>query len=461
MNARTGLIPVLLLLILSGCTIPNRSPDPVQNPNNGFTSTPSPTSPATEPADSTAPKSSPTASPVTTAAPDPTTSPSPTPFVCQESRSSVLLLIEGRYISALEDHLQQYEQDLCQDHYRLILKENEFHSPGDLRTYLAELYFNQPELKLAGVILAGDIPYAHQQITVDYANPDTPTAVREFASMQYYADLDGEFLLSDEYQPLHGTAPLGEPIFDVHRGQTDWEIWISVLPAYLGDPGETTAALQRYFEKNHAYRAEEINLPRTYLMIMAYDAPGEEQYNQVMKSCCQGTDNWTTLDREGGLRQIYMDNPVNKRSEDAGYQALSEGKADFTLIFDHGNVSSLGQINPPWLDEHNLSTIFLYNHSCSVGDLKNPYVILNQILYHPRSQVLFSIGNTTEGGDLCTNEEGTPSSNIPASLMSGLSIGEAILKHINTPLIEPWSDNPESCFAMKILYGDPTLTLKK
>lgn len=458
MTKKAGLIPVLLLLLLSGCNLPGSSPDPPEDPGSGQSTTLSPTSTAAETA---AIDSTPAATSEPTEAPTPTTAPSPTPFVCQEHRSSVVMLIEGRYAATLEDHLRQYERDLCRDQYRLIIKENVYRAPEDIRAYLADLYFNQPELNLAGAILVGDIPYAYQQNTVEYTNPDTPTAVREFVSMQYYADLDGEFVLSEEYQPRNGTAPLGEPIFDIHRGQIDWEIWVSVLPTYLGDAGETTAALRRYFEKNHAYRTGEINLPKTYLMIHAFDAPSEEQYNQVMRVCCQGTDNWTALDREGELRQIYMDNPVNDMSEEAGYQALSEGKADFTLIFDHGNVSSLGRINPPWLEEHDLNTVFLISHSCSVGDLTNPYAILNQILYHPRSQVLFSTGNTTEGGGLCTNEKGTPSSNISSGLMAGQSIGEAILNHINTPLIEPWSNNPESCFAPKIFYGDPTLTLRQ
>ena len=234
-----------------------------------------------------------------------------------------------------------------------------------------------------------------------------------------------------------------------------------MLPTYRGDSAATFAALKHYFQKNHAYRMGEINLPRTYLMIMAGDAPDAQRYEQILESCCQGRDNWTALDREGDLQQVYLDNPVNEMSEEAGYRALSEGKADFALIFDHGNVGSLGRITPPWLEENKLKTIFLYNHSCSVGNIDKPHVILNQILYHPDSLVLFSIGNTTEGGGLGTTEKGPPSSTIPSNLMAGMSIGEAILDHINTPLIEPWTDDFDNKYALKIFFGDPTLKLRK
>jgi hypothetical protein len=455
MKSKTALTQALLLIFLTGCALTHEGPEPTAP-------SPAETSPTLQsPSATVSPTPDPTATPAPTKPPLPTHTPSPTPFQCWDYQHSVLLLVEDIYLSPLKDAFQQYEEDLCRDHYRVIIKENDFATPGEIRAYLADLYFNHPELNLIGVTLIGDIPHAYQQMTVEYANPDIPTAIREFVSVQYYADLDGGFALSEDYQPKNGTAPVGEPMLDVHRGEIDWEIWVSVLPPYMEDRAKTVAALRRYFQKNHAYRTGGIDLPKTYLMIMAYNAESKETYEQVMNSCCKGTDNWTALDREGGVRQIFMDNPVDDMSEEAGYRALSEGKADFTLIFDHGNVSSLGRINPPWLEENDLSTIFLFNHSCSVGNVDNPNVILTQILYHPNSQVLFSIGNTTEGGGLCTNEEGSPSSNISAGLMSGMSIGEALLNHINIPLIEPWSDDPENCFALKILFGDPTLMLRQ
>lgn len=278
--------------------------------------------------------------------------------------------------------------------------------------------------------------------------------------MQYFADLDGEFKRTKNYQPADGNAPLGEPIFDLHQGKTDWEIWVSVIPPYQGDPDLTTDALQRYFLKNHAYRTGKMDLPPTYLMIMAYDASTLDEYEQILDLTTARNVDWTSLDRTGDNQLIYLDNPVNEKSEDAGYQALGEGVADFTLIFDHGSVGSLGKIIPPWLDENQLQTAFLYTHSCSVGNLDNQYAIMTQILHHPNSLVLFAVGNTAPAGDFCTNQEGPPSAVISAGLLAGKSIGSSLLHHINLPLVEPWSDTPETCVATKILYGDPTLKLQ-
>ncbi len=304
----------------------------------------------------------------------------------------------------------------------------------------------------------GDFPHPYQQVLYKYANqPDT---IQESISLQYYADLDGEFIKTEDYQPANGETPLGEPIFDLHQGKTDWEIWISVIPAYQGDPELTRDALQRYFLKNHAYRTGETDLPPTYLMIMAYDASTKDDYQLILDLTTQGNLNWTSLDRTGEKQLIFLDNPVNSQSEDAGYQALGKGVADFTLIFDHGSVGALGLIIPPWLEENQIQTTFLYTHSCSIGNLDNQYAILTQILHHPNSLVLFAVGNTAPSGEFCTNEEGPPSAVIPAGLLSGESIGSSLLHHINLPLIKPWNETPETCVATKVLYGDPTLKLQ-
>jgi hypothetical protein len=44
--------------------------------------------------------------------------------------------------------------------------------------------------------------------------------------------------------------------------------------------------------------------------------------------------------------------------------------------------------------------------------------------------------------------------------MEGKSIGASLLYHINLPLIEPWSETPETCVATKIFFGDPSLKLQ-
>lgn len=41
-----------------------------------------------------------------------------------------------------------------------------------------------------------------------------------------------------------------------------------------------------------------------------------------------------------------------------------------------------------------------------------------------------------------------------------MSLGEAILSHVNVPLINPWAESREFHFATAIILGDPTLRLR-
>jgi hypothetical protein len=119
------------------------------------------------------------------------------------------------------------------------------------------------------------------------------------------------------------------------------------------------------------------------------------------------------------------------------------------------------KINNIWLEEHDLNTVFFWSQSCDVGDLDNPYNIMRNILYHPGSQVLFVSGNTTKAGGLGTNLDGPHHYNIASSLNEGASLGEAILNHVNTPLISHHARNPELVVAPKIYFGDLTLKLRQ
>ncbi len=397
------------------------------------------------------------ASPTTTSAP--AQSPSPAPFDCQDYQQTIILLIQEEYLEPLTIPLDQFTQDLCQDQYQVRIKTADFETPEQIRSYLSDMFFGEPSDNLIGAILIGDIPYAYQQITIKYNSPDIPPRIQEFISLQYYADLDGEFLLSDDYQPVNELAPRGEPIFDTHQGETDWEIWISVMPPYQGDPELTLDALLRYFEKNHTYRIGEIDLPRAYIHIQSYQSSTKEEYNEFIEACLSGTLNWTDLKGEGEP-QIYFGNEAMNLTDTEGYQAISEGKADFSIVIAHGHPGAVGQITPPWLEENQLATIFFWNQSCSVGDLDNPYVILNSILYHPNSRVLFTSGNTTDAGGFGTNEIGPYPTSLASALNQGLSIGEAILRHVNTPLVSHDARWPELVFGPKIFYGDLTLKLR-
>ena len=71
-----------------------------------------------------------------------------------------------------------------------------------------------------GALLVGDIPYVYQHLTFEFphAAESVPPRRQENISMQYYMDLDGEFLQTERYQPVNGKDPRGEPMFNIHRG---------------------------------------------------------------------------------------------------------------------------------------------------------------------------------------------------------------------------------------------------
>ena len=277
--------------------------------------------------------------------------------------------------------------------------------------------------------------------------------------MQYYMDLDGEFIQSEEYQPANGKEPCGEPIFNIHRGKTDWEIWVSILPPFHGDRDQTLSALIRYFEKNHAYRSGQLQLPRTYLHINGYDVPTEEEFQTMQQALHEGIYNWTPLARTGDPL-IFFDYRPEGLTEAAGYQALAEAKAEFTIVHAHGHRGAVGQLTLPWIEENPLSTFFFMAYSCHGGDLDTKHVILNSILYDPQSLVLMAAGNTHKGSNLGENEHGPDATNLASDLVEGKSIGQAILNHVNVPFTGNSKMYPDLILSTKVFLGDLTLTIQ-
>ncbi|MBS3752744.1 MAG: hypothetical protein KGY46_05070 [Anaerolineales bacterium] len=442
---------LILIWVLAGCATLPASTEPQVDPKS--TQTPPPTLQATAtPAFS--------ATPTSTAAPSPTVTPSPTatPFVCREFQESVALLVEEIYLQPLKAELDQFTRDLCQDGYQAILHPVGSETPQEIRGYLQELYFEQTDETLAGAILIGDIPNPYLQIRVDYLGDRSPR-YDELISLWYYSDLDGEFALSDDYQPLDGQEPLGEPIFDIHPEQMEWEIWVSVLPPYLGDVNETVSALERYFKKNHAYRVGEIDLPRRYIYVTHYEATTQEDHDEFVYHLLEGNLNWSALKGDGEPLLFFNSEPGGL-SEMEGYQAISEGQADVAVVIGHGNVGSVLKINNPWLEANQMQTNFLWTHSCSVGNLDNQYNILSQITYHPHSLVLFTSGNTCDAGGFGINQNDPGTTTLAVELSQGATLGEAILKLTNTPLVNNSARNPELVFGPKIYFGDLTLRLR-
>ncbi len=400
----------------------------------------------------------PTATPTHTATIGPEETPTPTPAlreICQGGTGTVVLILDPALQAGIRGGLDSFETDLCSEGHAVVERLSDFGGPEEVRSFLAGLYTSTAG-QLVGAILIGDIPYAYQYVTMVYSNPSIPTLEEEAISFQYYADLDGAFEASAGY-----ASPGGHPYsYDVHRGAVDWEIWIGVLPLYKGDYALTVEALSRYFEKNHDFRSGASTAPHAFLQINEhFHASTVEEHESLMDGLVEGQYAWTPFSNTA-TSYIYFDSPPGGLSVAQGYQQLSAGVADVTVGDAHGYWGAHGSIDIAWVESNGVNTVLFWSNGCAVGNLDYADNFLTSILYSPASTVLVAKGTTNDSGGMGNNQNGFFGHNVAVALSNGESVGEAILDHVNVPLLPPWSDSREFHFGTAILLGDPTLRLR-
>lgn len=448
---------ILPLILITACRLSAFAPDPASTlPGMEITVEIPPADvipPTASPAPSETPLPEPSAARETPAAPEVGEQ---NRMVCGWGERLVVLLVDPALAAGIQTSLDGYTADLCSEGYSVVERVEEFPDPPTLRSALQDLFYH-PDLDLQGALLIGDHPYAYQYFTVEYANPDLPPNSEEVISTQYYSDLDGVFLMSDDF-----VSPGGHPdSFDIHQGEVDWEIWIGVLPLYRGDDQLTISAVNSYLAENHAYRAGEVDLPRAFLNVNEhYRAADQAEYEQYLQFMRSGQYAWTPFSEEEFAR-FYFNAPSEGLSAMQGYEDLSDGYADFAVLSAHGSWRAHGLLDLTWLNRHPLRTIFFWSNGCAVGNLDYPQNFLTEALYHPDSRVLVAKGTTNNSGGLGTNQEGFFGHNIAVRLGQGMGLGKAVLGHVNVPLIEPWAGDRELHFATSIIFGDPTLKLRK
>jgi len=365
---------------------------------------------------------------------------------------SVAIVVEPSLLSSIRSGLSQFEADLCTGGYNTVEHTAGFANPSELRTYLQGLY-EEPDRNLVGVILIGDIPHAYQWVILHSSNPEIPDSQEEVISFQYYVDLNGSFSKSPTY-----TSPGGHVYsYDLHGGNVAWEIWIGVLPRYKGDLAQTTDAINRYFSKNHDFRTRRLLHPNVFLQINEhFHATTMEEHNSFMNGMRSGIYSWTPFSNSAGAL-LYFDSPPGGLSVDQGYSDMQNGLADFTVTSSHGYWGASGQLTIEMVETNPVHTLFFWSNGCAVGDLDHADNFLTSILYSPTSDVLVAKGTTNNSGGMGTNSNGFFGHNIATALAAKEAYGDAILSHINVPLIAPWSNNREFHFGSVVILGDPTL----
>jgi hypothetical protein len=358
----------------------------------------------------------------------------------------VAIIVEPALLSGIRSGLTQFEMDLCDCGYNTVEHSLGFVDALSVRNYLRDLY-RQSEQTLAGVLLIGNIPYAYQWVVLNSSDPSE----EEVISFQYYADLDGTFAQSSEYHSEHYES------FDLHYDKIEWEIWVGILPRYNADQLQTITAINRYFTKNHAYRTGQYKLPEAFLEVNElHTADTLAEHETLMNIMRSGVYSWTPYSNSDEAR-IYFDSPPAGLSVDQGYDDLSVGMADFTVLSTHGYWGASGKLTIDIVESTPIRTFFLWSSGCAVGNLDYASNVLTSFLYSETSDVLIAKGTTNNSGGMGNNSFGFYGHNVASALAQGGAFGDAVLSHVNVPLIYPWSESREFHFATAIMLGDPTL----
>lgn len=375
---------------------------------------------------------------------------------CNAGNEAVALIVDPQLEHDIRISLQQFEDDLCGEGYSVVTSNSAYSTAGEVRAFLADLYVDTGAM-LVGAILIGDIPHAYQWVTMEYTNPDIPTLMEEVISFQYFADLDGVFDQSPGYISPGGHSES----FDIHEGDVDWELWIGVLPLYRGDYGQTISAVNWYFAKNHEYRSGESLISQGFMQISEhFEAMSMTDHERIMSDFRDGTYAWTPFSLDPGA-QFFFDSHPTGMSADDGYNRLSDGEADFVVAQGHGYWGGHGRIDIAWVESHYMRTVFFWSDGCAVGNLDFEENFLASVLYSPLSLVVVAKGTTNNSGGMGTNSDGFFGHNIATAMDAGASIGDALVSHVNVPLIYPWDGSREFHFATPVLLGDPTLRLRQ
>ena len=169
----------------------------------------------------------------------------------KSSNPLVDILVNSSLYEEIQSSLEQFVSDLENEGYSIRIDTVSGGTPADLRSHLNVL-LNQG---LVGAIFIGNLPVA-------WYHMDEPGwgMVEEFPIDYYFMDLDGNWIDSN-----------GDGFLDEHTGNTEPEIWVGRLYAGALTMSAEKSALERYFQKNHAYRTGSLSLPDRALSMIDDD----------------------------------------------------------------------------------------------------------------------------------------------------------------------------------------------
>ena len=368
-----------------------------------------------------------------------------------KGNSSVLLLLDKNLVDQdLIDAFKTFVADLKNESYHVIVKVSNFNTPEEIRGYLQQQYdTSNPETE--GVILIGNIPYAH--LVIDDTNIPGGS-VRKAATYEFYQDLDGVFSKSNTGFP---------DAYSSHTGNTNNELWVTILPWYQ-DQDATVKKIIYYLNKNHTYRTTETQADGFIEIQEMLTVNSQADYDQLINSYLKTTGDYASLpdNHTFSIVNYFVPNTIGKPDVTAGYANLSiENRYNIFNLATHGDENGAGKLTKTWFNNNVLAPFILLIGGCNSGNLDaSSPPILVETIYNSNSRSVFAQGTSTFSGGLGKNTDGFYVSNILRELFNGKNLGQAFIKHLNTPLIYPWSDSQELHHEILILVGDGTLKLK-
>ncbi|TES91068.1 MAG: T9SS type A sorting domain-containing protein [Candidatus Cloacimonadota bacterium] len=340
----------------------------------------------------------------------------------------------------LEPTSGQFVSDLTNDGWTVsvdtMAMSSDPFAPETLRSFLIDEY----NTGSVGAILVGDLPVAWFQM-MDVFWGSTPSYT-DFPIDLFYMDLDGIWL--DQYEESGGNLiPGSDSIYDTHTGNMEPEIFIGRLIS--STVGDDSIMLHNYFQRNHSYRVDSMNLSKEALFYI--------------------DDDWAYLSGlwAGQLGTVYdsifvVDDPETTIADD--YRTRITVSHEWVSLFAHSwpqghcfKYNSGGSWS--WFYSYEIPTIN------PIGNFYNLFACSNARytesdycggMYTFRTSYgLGSLGSTKTGSMLEFQYFYNP-------ISLGYCLGDAFRDWFSI-MAEAWGDTSRSWFYGMTLIGDPTLTV--
>lgn len=343
----------------------------------------------------------------------------------------VLVLVENSIFNSLQNSLTTYKNDLLNQGYNAIIEPytndtNSSNIPSysgngnvdSLKSLIKSRYnyWTNPNSKLKGFVLVGNLPYA--KVSKEEANTNS---YDQFCLSDWYLnDLDGIWRDSNN----NGTL-------DKIKGNMNPELWSGRL--YCGS--DNIAQYQNYFNRNHLYRTGA--LPHSG------------------KACFLGTFD-DTIDNRNALKNLYSEANTTIMETGDPVECMNGNYEWFDYIA-HSNPRNLGDVNYNDILTSNTNVLFYNTHACSTARYEVKEYIAGKILFE--TPALEYIGSTC-------NSHYFPDQDVAlkTGLKNGKTFGEAHKDLLSTRGNVVY--NNETSIGVFLgqelnLFGDPTLKLLK